>query len=176
MPQPLASVADAADFGLTVTEAAIRRASARIRGHVRQQITQGTSTIKARGPVFRLPERPVESVLSVTDADGNAVGFDLAGSVLTVQSLDVVTVTYSHGYVLVPDELIELVCSVAARIEAVPASSPLAQGVQQQTSGPFTVGYGWDSYKAQSGLTAGEKEVLDRYWPRLPQIIVTGRP
>ena len=175
MPQPLASVADAADFGLTVTEAAIRRASARIRGHVRQQITQGTSTIKARGPVFRLPERPVESVTSVT-RDGQPVAFTLEGSVLTVDSLDVVTVTYSHGYVLVPDELIELVCSVAARIEAVPASSPLAQGVQQQTSGPFTVGYGWDSYKAQSGLTAGEKEVLARYWPRLPQIIVTGRP
>ena len=176
MPQPLASVAEAQGFGLTVTQPALARASARVRGYLRQQVTQGTSTIKARGPVFRLPERPVEYVLSVTDADGNAVGFDLAGSVLTVQSLDVVTVTYSHGYALVPDELIELVCSVAARIEAVPASSPLTQGVQQQTAGPFTVGYGWDSYKAQSGLTAGEKEVLARYWPRLPQIIVTGRP
>lgn len=175
MPQPLASVADAADFGLTVTNAAIRRASARIRGYLRQQITQGTSTIKARGPVFRLPERPVQSVASVT-RDGQPVAFTLEGSVLTVDSLDVVTVTYSHGYTLLPDEIVELVCSVAARIEAVPASSPLAQGVQQQGSGPFTVGYGWDSYKAQSGLTAGEKEVLDRYWPRLPQIIVTGRP
>ena len=43
-------------------------------------------------------------------------------------------------------------------------------------AGPFSVGYGWDAWKAQAGLAQGEKDTLDRYWPALPQIIVTGCP
>lgn len=172
----LATPQDAAEFGLDVSEGALLRASARVRGHLRQRVTSGTSTITARGPAFRLPERPVVSVESVTDADGAAVEWELSGSLLTVDSIGRVTVTYAHGYASLPDELVELVCQIAARMDAAPASSALSQGVQQQTAGPFMVGYGWDAYKATAGLQAGERETLARYWPTLPQVVTVGRP
>ena len=84
------------------------------------------------------------------------------------------TVTYTHGLMGLPDELTELVCSVAARMGGMPAE--LQAGVQSQGAGPFQQTYGWDSYKAASGLTEGEKQVLARYWPRLPRTITLGSP
>jgi len=171
---PLASAADVAEWGFTVSTASVKRASARIRGYLSQQVTTGTSTITARGPAFRLPQRPVVSVASVTDSDGKAVEFELAGSVVTTASLDLLTITYSHGHTELPEELIELVCQVASRLDVPNAS--LAAGVQSEGTGPFSVGYGWDAWKAQAGLTQGEKDTLDRYWPHLPQIITVGRP
>jgi hypothetical protein len=32
----------------------------------------------------------------------------------------VLTVVYEHGWIEVPDELVELVCSIAARLAAIP--------------------------------------------------------
>ena len=182
MLEPLASAADAADYGITVTAAGLARASARIRGHVRQRITYGTSTVTLPASDRRLPERPVVSVESVVGEDGTALvagtDYELVGDRIDTARTDRLTVTYTHGLGTLPDDLVELVCSVAARIEATSgaAGAAVAAGVTQDSAGPFQRSYGFDSYKAQSGLTAGEKEVLDRYWPRLPQIIVTGRP
>lgn len=174
MDAPLISANDANEFGFTPSLEAIRRASARIRGHLSQLVTAGTSTIDARGPVFRLPQRPVVAVSSVVDTDGLAVSWNLSGSLLTVDSLDLVTVTYSHGYTTLPDALVELVCQVATRLDT--PTPELAAGVQTQGVGPYSVGYGWDSYKAQAGLTQGEKDALRQYWPPLPNVITMGRP
>lgn len=173
MLPPIATTTDATDLGVTVTQAALVRASTRIRGWLRQQVTVGQSTITANGPSIRLPQRPVTAVVSVT-RDGTAIDYTLASGAVEVDGTEPVQVTYSHGYVTVPDELIELVVQVASRMDAAPAE--LQQGAQQATSGPFTVGYGWDAWKAQSGLTAGEKETLRRYWPQLPRTIPLGSP
>ena len=173
----LASTAEATAWGFpTVSDVSLKKASARIRGYLSQDITADTSTIKARGPVFRLPQRPVVAVSAVLDSAGRPVVFDLAGSVLTTASLDVLTVTYSHGFAAdaLPEPLVEFVCQVAQRLGT--PTPELAAGVQSEGTGPFSVSYGWDSYKAQAGLTQGEKDVLDRIWPRLPQIIVMGSP
>lgn len=168
----LVSRLTAAEWDFDVSDSALRRASARIRGHLHQDITAGTSTIKARGPVFRLPQRPVVEVAAVVDGSGSPVGHTLTGSLLEVDTLAVVTVTYSHGYTDLPDELVELVCQVASRLGQ--TNPELAAGVQQQTAQGFSVGYGWDAWKAQAGLTSGEKETLSRYWPRLPSPVVAG--
>ena len=175
MLPPLATQTDAVNLGFTVDDAALMRASIRIRGHVRQQITVGASTIVARGPIIRLPQRPVTGVESVT-LDGAAIAYTETGSnVIEVDSCERVTVTYTHGFVFVPDDLVELVCQVATRLAA-PTDGMLAAGAQQATAGPFTVGLGWDAWKAQSGLTAGDKETLRRYWPDVPRTIPLGRP
>ncbi len=178
MLQPLASVADAADFGLTVTEAAIRRASARIRGHVRQQITYGTSTVVLPESDRRLPERPVVSVSSVVDEDGATLvagtDYELVGDLIDTARTGRLTVTYAHGLDALPDELLEVVCSMAFRLGAIPTA--LVAGTQQEGAGPWQHSYGFDSHKAASGLTAGEKEVLARYWPRIPRTITLGSP
>ena len=180
MLQPLASVADAADFGLTVTEAALRRASARIRGHVRQQITYGASTVVLPESDRRLPERPVVSVSSVVDEEGATLvagtDYELVNGCIDTTASGRLTVTYVHGWEILPDELLELVCTVAARLGGMPAE--LTAGVQSTgAAGPFSgPTYGWDSYKAASGLTEGEKVALGRYWPRIPRTITLGSP
>lgn len=170
----LATEADASDLGVDATSAALDRASARIRGFLQQQVTVGESEITARGPIFRLPERPVRAVLSVADSHGDSVAFEVSGSLVEVDSLGLVTVSYAHGYIEVPDEIIELTCQIAARLST--DQGDLAKGVQQQTAGPFQQSFGWDAWKAQSGLTAGDKETLARYWPRLPQVPIGGAP
>ena len=174
----LASTADAAEYGLTVTAASLLRASARIRGHVRQQITYGVSTVVLPESSRRLPERPVVSVESVTGEDGAALvagtDYELVGDRIETARPGRLTVTYTHGLMGLPDELTELVCTVAARMGGMPTE--LQAGVQSQGAGPFQQTYGWDSYKAASGLTEGEKQVLARYWPRLPRTITLGSP
>ena len=176
MLEPLASAADAADYGITVTAAGLARASARIRGHVRQRITYGTSTVTLPASDRRLPERPVVSVESVVSEDGTALvagtDYELVGDRIDTARTDRLTVTYTHGLGTLPDDLVELVCTVAARMGGMPAE--LQAGVQQQGAGPFQQTYGWDAYKAASGLSEGEKQVLARYWPRLPRTITLG--
>ena len=172
----LASPGDALAFGLTVTYEALMRASARIRGHVRQQITYGTSTVALPESSRRLPERPVLSVESVLDADGVALvegtDWELVGDRIESSRRGRLTVTYVHGMTDLPDDLVEVVCSAAYRLDSIPAA--LVAGTQQEGTGPWQHTYGFDSHKGTSGLTAGEKEVLARYWPRLPRTIPLG--
>jgi hypothetical protein len=47
-----------------------------------------------------------------------------------------------------------------------------ASGVQQETAGSESVTFGFDSYKAISDLTAGEKAVLDRLFPKRANVVV----
>ena len=42
------------------------------------------------------------AVSSVVDEDGDVVSWSLSGSLLTVEALGVVTITYSHGYTTIP--------------------------------------------------------------------------
>ena len=177
MLAPLATTLDAADFGLTVTDDALVRASARIRGHVRQRITAGTSVVVLPESSRRLPERPVVSVESVTDEDGNTVTYyGIVGDRIVTGVRGRLTVAYTHGLTVLPDELLELVCTVAARLGGMPAD--LVAGVQSTgTAGPFTgPTFGWDSYKAASGLTEGEKRVLAKFWPSIPRTLTMGSP
>lgn len=73
-----------------------------------------------------------------------------------------------------PDDLIELTCQIASRMDSTPAE--MAQGVQQQSAGGYSVGYGWDAWKALSGLTAGELDALRRMYPPLPRTLSLGSP
>ena len=174
----LATPIDAAAFGLDVTDEALARASARIRGHVRQQITYGVSTVVLPESDRRLPERPAVSVSSVVDEDGVTLvagtDYELVGDLIDTSRRGRLTVSYAHGLDALPDELVELVCSMAFRLGAIPAA--LVAGTQQEGAGPWQHTYGFDSHKAASGLTAGEKEVLARYWPRVPRTITLGSP
>lgn len=169
----LATTGDAESFGLTVTDAALLRASTRVRSFVGQQISDGTSTVTARGTLVRLPQRPVRSITSVVDEDDNPVEYTLSGGgVLEVQDRCEVTIEYVHGFEdgTMPDELVEVVCTIAARLESVDPA--LASGVTQEQSGSASQTFGWDAWKAQSSLTAEEKAVLTRLFPRVPRTFV----
>lgn len=72
------------------------------------------------------------------------------------------------------DDLIELTAQIASRLGSTPAQ--LAQGVQSQSAPGFAATYGWDAWKAQSGLTAGETATLKRMFPELPRTLSLGSP
>lgn len=169
----LATVSDALGYDLTVTPGALLRASTRVRTATGQQITEGTSTVTLRGPVTRLPQRPVTAITSVVDSDGEDVEYTLNGSQLTARSTDLLTVEYDHGYAAgeIPDELVEVVCTIAQRLSTV-VDTALASGVQQEQSGSASQTFGWDAWKALSSLTTEEKAVLKRLFPSLGGIVV----
>jgi hypothetical protein len=168
----LATTLDAEAFGLTVTSEALLRASMRVRSFTGQQISAGTSTVTLRGPVSRLPQRPVVSVTTVLDEDGEAVEYEMNGSQITAESTGLLTVEYDHGYAdgSYPDELVELVCTIAARLEG--QSDALAAGVTQEQSGSASQTFGMDAFRAASSLTSEEKAVLNRLFPRLGGVVV----
>lgn len=168
----LATTTDADAFGITVSEASLLRASTRVRSFTGQRISEGTSTVTLRGPVSRLPQRPVVAVSSVVDSDGNAVEYEMNGSQITACSTDVLTVAYSHGFPdgAIPDEVVEIVCTVAARIDS--TDPALSQGVTQEQSGSASQTFGMDAFRAVSGLTSEEKAILKGLFPKLGGVVV----
>ena len=173
MLDPLATQADATAFGMgTISVGAFNRASARVRSYTGLTLTSGTHMILARGPKVQLPERPVSSVTSVLDDDARELEFVLrAGGMLDVACGDEnVTIEYVAGYTVMPDSLVELVCSIASRLDTVDPAA--AAGVQQETGGSESVTFGFDSYNAISDLSTGEKRALDKLFPRRPGVVV----
>lgn len=178
----LADQTDATEYGYgTISDAMFARASARVRGYTRQAITAQTTTVTARGPVIQLPERPVNTITSITDVTDPDATIALtsdewivrAGGILETPNYGGnLTVVYTSGWATLPDELVELVCGVASRLTNVGTGSAAAMGVQQETGGSESVTYGFDSYNAISELTTGEKRVLDRLFPKRAGIVV----
>lgn len=168
MLSALATVAEAAAFDIEVTDEALLRASTRIRAYVGQQITSGESTITVRGPLVRLPERPVVSVSSVLDWNGDAVtvadssvavaGWWLSGDVLRLPTSAEYTVTYEHGHATLSDEVVEFASTVAARI----AGTLVSTGQE----------LGFDAWRGQFGLTVEEKAIASRLFRKVPRTLV----
>lgn len=179
----LATTANATAFGLSVTDAALLRASTRLREFVGQQVSSGTSTVVLRGSLVRLPQRPVTSITSVTDSDGVVLAADdytlSGGGVLQLPRHDEWTVVYAHGWTLeadgetpatIPDGVVELVCTIAARLVA--TDPAVAAGVTQEQTGSQSQTLGWDAWKGLSGLTAAEMVRARALFPRPPRTLV----
>lgn len=139
----LISVSDLTDYGVVVADSEtavvgrlIRSASAAVCNAAGAPIIQSTSTVTLTafdGQLLRLPGLPVQSVQSVIATEDGSVITDwvLVASGLYRRSgwgmsdapgMDgplTVTVTYTHGYAAVPDDIAELVVSVViAGLEA----------------------------------------------------------
>lgn len=167
----LATTEDLARFGYPVTASTmLDRASVRVRRYAGQDITAGTSTVTIYGPIHRLPQRPIVLVTSVKTLDGADVDYEVGSAGhLHICSEGTVEVTYDHGYDLVPDEIVELVCGIAARMTDTPAS--VAGGAQTEQAGGESVTWGGDAFGGTTSLTREEKRVIDRLFPPLPKTI-----
>lgn len=165
----LAEAANLAAYGYPPeAEAFLARASARVRRYTRQQITAGTSTVTLHAWPYRLPQRPVTAIVSVTSG-GASVPYRLdAAGVIEVYGTcgRPVVVEYQHGYDVVPDGLVELVCSIAARMATTP--NAVGAGAQTEQAGGESITWGYDAYAGTTGLTQAEQRELDRMFPRLP--------
>lgn len=175
-----------------VTDAYLGRASARVRGYTRQTITEvvGDQVTRTAFEPIRLPQRPVQQVTSVTFLDGDPIEeFTLVGSLLWLRDLAefsrvfgddqfdfplflgrrhcdpvTVTVTYDHGYTEVPDDLVEVVCAVAARMARTPPG--VEAGVRYKQVGRVNLTFAEEGSTHHGDLLPGEKKVLDRVFPR----------
>lgn len=163
---PLVSASDFTDYGYDPAAAAkANAASARVRRFTGQQITPGTSTVTLTGSgPWLMPQRPVVEIV-----DASAGSWRLDGQWLHA-GCGPVTVTYLHGFDPLPDELVELVCSIASRLHG--QSDAMAAGVRTEQAGGESVTWGADAWSGTTGLTRPEMEALRRIFPRYPRTTI----
>lgn len=188
-PLPLASPADAARLGYTLPVGQememLARASARLRRAAGQQITRTTSTVRLtswRGHVVLLSP-PVSAVTAVLQVkwDGTttaATGWLWDGYDRVNRVCGDVIVTYTHGLEPLPDELLDLVCSVASRLGATPAGSGMDVGIRSESESiddyTRSVTYAAESLTMASGLLEGEVASLHSILGSPPTAWVVG--
>lgn len=172
--------------------AAIASASAAIQNYTRQQIEQVaadvlTLTVEAHRSVILLPEQPVTAVASIVEAGNTLTVGDhyrwTAAGVLTRRGRcwswewDGVVVTYTHGYVTIPDDLKGVCIRAAARAYQAGLRSNATGGVtgiqSEQAEGDYSVTFSPESPAPGGGSSLGasaapfllpsERQILDRY-------------
>ncbi|MFJ4738708.1 hypothetical protein [Streptomyces sp. NPDC088775] len=172
MLPPLATPADATayTYPLPETRAAglLARASARVRRAAgRGALTAETTVVMlpvSRGAVT-LPGPPVLSITQVRAPDGDGGMADLPWDWPGTETLylprcltDRVEVTYRHGFEVLPDGLVELVCQIAYRLSQQPSQG---EGMVRQTSvDDYSVTYASEQIAAAGDLMPGELQAL----------------
>lgn len=155
--------------------------SAAVRAYTGQEIEESTDSnkrLRVRNGVVRLPQRPVTAVASITDEDGNTVGYTWDGldrlrvdsrpidgfernySLTFPYRVDTVLVTYTHGFSTIPADIVAVVCQIAARAIGSPATE---SGITQEALGAYSYSRGGAAGAGPFGLLADERAVLDRY-------------
>lgn len=194
------TVADVASFlqreisdagQVTSCERAIAEATAAIKNWCHQEIELVAGDVVAFdvGPGRRklfLPELPVVSVASVVE-DGEILtgdeeyqlgnyGILYRVSAYWASGIQIVTVTYSHGYATLPDDVVGVCVRAAARAFQAglrSADSEGVPGVQAKSLGDYSVTFGAEAgggvsegvlgASAARMLLLSEKDVLARY-------------
>jgi hypothetical protein len=168
--------------------ALLRGASARVRAYTRQDfdlVTGDIAIVRPLGDDLILPQRPVVAVASVKAIPGDAQP-DIVMSGWSWDGLDRIRiggigwrtainydlelghagwspesyrVTYDHGYVSTPDDVVDVVCSMVNRILTAPS---MAEGFGSERVGPF--GYSMAPGQGTPGpavrLTQEDKDAL----------------
>ncbi|MFC4897932.1 hypothetical protein ACFQVD_26490 [Streptosporangium amethystogenes subsp. fukuiense] len=71
-----------------------------------------------------------------------------------------VNATYTHGLATIPDELLELVCSVAVRLGATADATGMEAGIRSESIDDYSVTYASDALTTASNLLPGEESAL----------------
>jgi len=167
--------------------ALIADASATIRIYTRQTITEETTTdvLQIRNGRIRLPQRPVTDVATVVNVNGDPVLYQRWGNDQISASSNVpdnwawepwrngvnaLTVTYTHGYNPVPDEIVGVCCSIVMRAFG---RDPIDAGIQSESIQGYSYTLGTIGAAGPIGLLQSEKDILDVYCRVGGQIITT---
>lgn len=183
----LATVADAATFGyvLDPTDGPkfLNRASARIRGYSGQQISRVTNDV-VKLPVIRntvyLPERPADKPTEVkfgtvvfledTAWHWNPIRYSIEAIDPWINTGNftgwwkdceqILTVTYSHGFTTLPEDLLEVVCAVAYRMAS--GTNGRERGVSSEGVLGVNISYAPESLESAATLLPSEKAIIDK--------------
>lgn len=171
----LATPEDATAYGYTLpadtAEVWLARASVRVRRAAGWAINSATSTVRL--PVDHheivLPSPPVTAVASVAgvNPDGTTtpltVGVDWTWDgqerIRLGPWLEQADVVYTHGFVTMPDELVELVCSVAQRLSNTPVG--MEAGIRSVTIDDYSRTFAAEARTDAASLLPGEQDALD---------------
>lgn len=169
----LATIADVeARLGrsLTVSElpkatAYLEDASAMFVQRSIQKFEVGESTVRLfpKDGIVRLVQRPVIDVVEVKDIDGIEIDYTFDGhqSLYDLGAYTPVTVTYEHGSMEIPADVVACVAGMVARTLSI--SPDAAAGVTQQSVGPFSQSYATWAVGAQVMMSPAEAKVADYY-------------
>ncbi|MET9142445.1 hypothetical protein [Streptomyces sp. NPDC004042] len=173
MLPPLATPADAVSYDYELpaerAEGLLARASARVRRAAgRGAISAQTSEVRlpvVRGTVT-LPGAPVLSVSDVRavaedGSSGEQISWVWGGDerlAVPHHLVDRVDVTYRHGFEMLPDGLVELVCQVAFRLSQQPAQGEGMLRTASVDDASFT--YASEQIAAAGDLLPGELQAL----------------
>lgn len=151
----------------TKIEKLLEDASAYIRRESGQNFTAGTSTAVLRKGQYwavTLPQRPVTSIVSVKNFNGDDVEVNatvVSGKVVFDKPLRDVVVEYTHGYTDIPADIVALVCGVVQRTMNI--SDSARKGIASHQVGQYQISFaGW----AQGGnitLSPAEQKILSGY-------------
>jgi hypothetical protein len=133
------------------------------------------SWIKLIAPVVSVDLVEIPGNLQATSWIGVPYAFDGLDRVSAYTSSDIIVnlpvnaniartvrITYTHGYVEVPADVVGVVCSAAIRQLQTPAIS-VGFGVQSEASGPFNRTYTPQAMTGAVYLAQSEMAVLDQY-------------
>jgi hypothetical protein len=170
----LATIEDVEDrLGRSLTEseaarveALLQDASALVVSYTGQEFLEGTSNslLQVKQGKIRLPQKPATDVISAVDLDDRNLSFkwdEFQTLYVTAPNFSMVRVEYDHGTVLPPEDVVAVVAGITLRTLQV--SPDAAQGVTQQTAGPFSVTYATWAVGGQAVLSPTDKAILDRY-------------
>lgn len=189
-PTPLASIADAVRLGYTLTSGReselLARASARIRRAAGQHITSLTSTIRldVESGVIYLPGGPVTAVAEVKHAadDGGSVisgwrwnGYNRISNVRLRPCATQADVNFTHGLINSPDQLTEIVCSVAQRLGLGDSVSGMEAGIRSESIDDYSVTYASEARVDAASLLPGEEAALAKIIGRPTAYVVKVR-
>lgn len=150
---------DILDLERARVQALLRDASARVRRLSGQIISRATTTHRfaprqtANGFGIVLSQWPVVSV----EADGDFTWYAGTNFLATYTAL---TVTYEHGYELVPDDIVGVVCQIAARAFG---TKPDTSGVSSESLGAYSYSVGGAAAAGPFGMLNDERETILAY-------------
>lgn len=185
----LASISDVSNVlgrDLTASEEArvdaiLDKASELFRRRSGQTFTLDRSEVRLKVTAGRiyLPQRPVTTVHSVRDDDGNTIGWTLFKQWLTlsIQPSAFAIVDYSHGGE-VPDIVRLTIAEVAKKVLTIDPAAVSGVTQRGETTGPFTEQFTYATW-AQGGqtmLAPDDIALADSLRVRTPGTIVQAAP
>lgn len=182
---PLATIYDVESRlgrNLSDTESArvgalLRDASVSVRNYMRQDITEATTTerLRVRNGRVLLPQRPVTAVTAAANVAGGPAayqwdGFDRIYTASNVpdpfgwepfrNGITAVNVTYTHGYAVIPDDIVGVVCSIVIRALG---REPVDAGLVSETIQGYSYQLGSAAAAGGFGMLQAERDILDTY-------------
>lgn len=165
---------------LTRAAPILEKASELFRREARRTFTAASPVVRLRvtgtrtGGVVYLPERPIETINSVVDDDGNAVSHTLRQQRLILTGCyGFVTVDYTHG-TQIPDLVRLTIAEIAATVLSIPTDAVSGVAGSTETKGPFTRTLTYAKW-AQGGktmLAPDDTAIAQSFRPAVPRMFV----